>query len=196
MNTTNDCNLSRRGIFRLGGIVGGLLLPFAGGKVLRLADSAAAAAVPVIQSDVAVSPLVQRFRDEALKLFEIKKACGVVEIAPGGAHYNQSQIMEEAAKAVIAQPVRDFGDLRGLAEVAWLGAPKEELWEGPFGYTGKIYQLDSPPVRYGWAPRTWDWSVAANAALIEGVLELTNGNRFDPRLAHDQWREPRSHAAA
>ncbi len=192
---TNDSNLSRRGIFRLGGIAGGLLLPFAGSKVLRLADSAAAAAVPVVQCDVQVSPLVQRFRDEALKFFEFKKAHDNSSL-PQSAHTIQSQIMEEAAKAVIAQPVRDFGDLRGLAEVAWLGAPKEELWEGPFGYTGKIYHLNSPPVRYGFAPRTWDWSVAANAALIEGVLELTNGNRFDPRLAHDEWQAKRSHAAA
>ena len=192
----NDPHLSRRGIFRLGGIAGGLLLPFAGGKVLRLADSAAAAAVPVIQSDVPVSPLVQRFRDEAWKMFEVKKTHDN-SVSHQSAHYIQSQVMEEAAKAVIAQPVRDFGDLRGLAEVAWLGAPKEELWEGPFRYTGKIYRLSSPPARYGWgAPHGRDWSVAANAALIEGVLELTNGSRFDPGIAHDQWREPRSHAAA
>ena len=192
MSDTSE--LSRRGLFRLGGLAGGLLLPFAGGKVLRLADTAAAASLPVALSAFPVSPSLQRFYDEARALFEVKTSNDNSQ-AHQRAHIEQAEALSIAAKAVICEPVRDFGDLRGLAEVAWLGAPKEELWEGRFGYTGKIYQLDSPPAKWGW-PRRWDWSFAASAALIEGVISLTNGDRYDPSIAHDIWRGKQSHEAA
>lgn len=178
--------VSRRSLMRLVGLGGGLLLPFSGGGVLRLADTAAAAALPVSTSPFPVSPLVQRFREEARALFEIKLT-NDNSLAHQNAHIAQAQELSEAAKAVIAQPVRNFADLRGLAEVAWLGAPKEELWEGRFHYTSKLYQLGSPPARHGWS-RQWDWAVFASAALIEGVLTLTNGERFDPSFAAERAR--------
>jgi hypothetical protein len=180
--------LSRRGVFRLGGLAGGLLLPFAGGKALSFVDMTEAAKFDVANAAFPVSRELAVFRHAAE---------GIVEWCNIGAAKNakmpvtkfivQLRAREEArntaAHAIWSRPVQTWGDVADLAEVAWQYALKEEdfganrLGRNP---TGRLQQIDSR-----FTAETGDVRLAEHAAamLIEGVLTLSAGRRYDPRIA-------------
>lgn len=101
------------------------------------------------------------------------------------------------AHKVLSRPVQSWGDVAEIAEIAWTVAPKvgdrldAKGEPAPLGttpalrrYAGRTREL---PTNYDYID---DFAIAANAALIDGVLTMAAGKRFDPYYDFDQrWSE-------
>lgn len=185
-------NISRRSLLRLSGyLTGGLVLPFAGTKALALINPADAEAIAVRPTTMPVSNDLLQFRSltrEYIRIrhdtwedwhtgarsWESQQAAVDESITPAVRHY------EAAAMAIVARPVTSWADIGELAEIAWAVAPKdmcpvrERSGELQRGY----WRRRDPSNPYVWDHHD-DLRLSAQAALIEGVLAMTGGHRFD-----------------
>lgn len=188
-------DLSRRSILR-GGLrtalgVGGIMLPFAGTKALTFAEPAAAADLAVIETSFPLSRDLIRYR---AMLREHEEWRLDATIARCFSHEPPSLLAEEVglrrrvyedqAKTIMARPVHSWGDVAELAEIAWQAAPKRQELIGP--------DSDRTCLARGFWNRCEfieDFGMVANAALIEAVLTMSGGQRYDPTAAfNDRWR--------
>jgi hypothetical protein len=82
-----------------------------------------------------------------------------------------------------ARPATSWGHVVELAEIAWHFALKEESIDadGRCAYTDRL--AAKPRFAKG---REECWIMRANAALIEAVLALGGGERFDHNVEHDR----------
>lgn len=206
MSKANEADSTRRGFLRLGsmlsgGAAAGLLVPWAGGKVLTLAEPAKAADLAVKAGAFPTSPLFQTFQSEAHELEERMRgyALGTLQYEPNGFARlvaEQRYKMQDTARPVWERGVETWSDLADIAEIAFLAAPKELTWDNReaysegASYTGTIVRHSTPEDRHVQATYDLDkrWYWAANAALIEGVLKLTGRTAYCPSIAHDEWR--------
>jgi len=88
------------------------------------------------------------------------------------------------ADVLARRPAASWGHVVELAEVAWHFAVKEEIIDdnGCSVYTGRL--ASRPRLTKG----EDCWRMRANAALIEAVLKLGGGERFDHNVEHDRRR--------
>ena len=140
---------------------GGLLLPWSGKGALALpADLGEAAKLPVTAAPMP-------FSAEALHLREIRRAMAAVPVPtnhPGGPGCPWYEISTKeylpAETRLARRPVRSWTDCVELAETIWAFRQKDEhnkLYTGQPGYEAHLI-----------------------SALVEGVLNLGGGERFDP----------------
>lgn len=213
-------NYSRRSLLRMGGIMsGGLILPWAGSKALALAEPAAAADLAVVETVFPVSTelrslrsmirehadwrleatIAQHHKDERdLALFAARARAGLEQetcFRTGLPLHDEVgrrvDAYEAHAAQILERPVRSWGDVAEIAEIAWSVAPKVgDRWDGgpeaPVGTVPALLRKNA--TRH---PRYQsDISLAANAALIEGVLTMAGGERYDPLYDFDRrWSE-------
>lgn len=185
-------DFSRRSILR-GGLrtalgAGGLMLPFAGSKALTFAEPAAAAELAVIQTSFPVSADLVRYR---AMLREHEEWRLEATIARAFSHEPPAVLAEEVgqrrslyegqAGAIMARPVQSWGDVAELAEIAWEAAPKHRVWSGPDPDETRLATGHWNYGRY-----VEDFSMIANAALIEAVLSMSGGERYDPTAAFNE----------
>lgn len=191
-------NLSRRSLLRLGGLVsGGLILPWSGSKVLALAEPATAADLAVTSTEFPVSNEMIAYRAMMREHASWRLAATISARRadtlnrPGDTLPEEvrrrTKLHERYAAEIFQRPVRSWSDVAALAEIAWAAAPKA----GPYNVE-KFEPLYNPPrlartyvdtdmgYRGGDGTFVRDFSLSANAALIEGVLAMTGGERFDP----------------
>jgi len=203
---SDEQNLSRRGILRLGSIAGGLLLPFAGGQALSLVDRKSAADLAVKRQAFSMSPQMAQFWGAAEELACSGKPFYTGDDLRGGAlsTYDTDMLvrkalrqkMEDAAAALWAQPCVSWRDVAERAEIAWTAAPKEQTWSPveaglyePQRFTGRLLHGQRDPRTPSHTNEFWAWGefpVNASAALIEGVLSMTHGRRFSPCIEGDR----------
>jgi hypothetical protein len=171
---------------------GGLLLPWSGKGALALpADLGKAASLPVT---AAALP----FSAECLQLREIKRAlaalpanCDLYRGFPGAKapwYDTMSNEYHPVYARLTRRPVRSWTDCVELAEAIWAFWEKDN--RDGFCVGPRIAKLSVDPrhAHIGYHQRE------AIAALVEGVLALGGGERFDPRLGprNPDEREPRS----
>lgn len=157
---------------------GGVLLPLAGKGALALpADLGKAAALPLTAAPMPFSP-------ECLQLREIKRALHALPqtYEPDGGAWRCMMVGEykPAVNRLCARPVRSWADCVELAETIWAFWEKQHR-DGD--YVGPpIPKLMSEPTSatVGYHQRH------AIVALVEGVLTLGGGERFDPRMREDE----------
>jgi hypothetical protein len=159
---------------------GGLLLPFAGKGALALpADLGKAASLPVT-----AAPLP--FSAECLQLREIKRALAAlpancdIDLGLPGAKAPWYETMQNEYLPIEARlarrPVRSWTDCVELAEAIWAFWEKEHrdgYYVGP--------RTDKLSVNPRHASTAGYHNSDAIVALVEGVLALGGGERFDPR---------------
>jgi hypothetical protein len=155
---------------------GAVLLPWDGKGALAFpADLGKAASLPLTPAPLPLSP-------ECLQLREIKRALAALDQRTcGGVNGPWHRMMvneyHPAADRLCARPVRNWADCVELAETIWSFWQKE-FRDGP--YVGpKIDKLSVDPANasVGYHQRH------AVVALVEGVLALGDGERFDPMIA-------------
>jgi hypothetical protein len=166
---------------------GGLLLPWSGKGALALpADLGKAAALPVTAAPLMFSP-------ECLQLREIKRALAALPVNcdnlggfPGAKTPWYDTMTNEYGPTetrLVRRPVRSWTDCVELAEVIW-GFWEKEHRDGY--YVGPPFaKLSVNPglTSIGYHQRE------AIAALVEGVLALGGGERFDPRIKRHEDQE-------
>lgn len=202
----NQETLSRRGILRLGSLLGagasaGLLLPWGGGKVVALTSAEAAADIPAVLKPFPTSKAFDGFMNKAHALEHIKRHPELDDAqhrhTDRSLHYRTAVEMGDAAIRVAARPAQTWGDIVELAQIAYVAAPKEEIWDqhlfnSPHFYTGRLWNHASPsrPELQIQSKQRWlrqhDWYTFANAALIEGVLHLAGRQGYDPSIAAER----------
>lgn len=193
-------NISRRSLLRLSGyLTGGLVLPLVGTQALALVNPGQTESVAVAPVAMPVSNELVKFRSHArvfanlrrqtwakyrhsLPQFRSEQEIVDTIIKP------ESRRVEAQAAVILARPVTSWADVGELAEIAWLAAQKDDCPVGP--RTGQLK-------RGIWRRRGSDpydfvhedvLSLNATAALIEAVLTMTGGQRFD------MYAEDRSNA--
>jgi hypothetical protein len=146
---------------------GGLLLPWAGKGALALPVGLGEAA----QLPVTAAPLP--FSAECLHLREIKRALAALpNVYDGRWGRMMASEYRPASERLRARPVRSWTDCVELAETIWAFWGKDTRdWDG----------LDRPTDKLSAKPLNID--AAPVVALVEGVLALGGGERFDPRTA-------------
>jgi hypothetical protein len=164
----------------------GLLLPFAGKGALALpADLGKAAQLPVTAAPMPFSTECLELRQMRRQLLDCRLRQSQDRQPHDDYHRDWHAVMDRygATTAVLAgRPATSWGHVVELAEIAWHFAPKEEIInaDGCSVYTGRI------ATRPHLAKGEDCWRMRANAALIEAVLALGGGERFDHDLEHER----------
>jgi hypothetical protein len=166
---------------------GGLLLPLQGkGAVALAADLGEAARLPV-----SVAPLP--FSKQALHLREINRAlhrCHLANHSEARQREWRSLMVDEygpTAHAIAGREKPTWSDCVELAEIIWRGLPKETRvaddappdWQYEVE-TGALCMSDETRMHSDQFRSGCHWSRAAIIALVEAVLILGKGERFDP----------------
>ena len=159
---------------------GGLLLPMSGTGALALPDLSGAERLPVRAVPLPLS-------SEALELRQIRRQLFGLHLQPGNTR-DWRTVMDHYGAGVCAlasRPSTTWAQVVELAEAAWHMAPKEEVFVDArrwcTAYTGRL------ATKAGYAGERGEcWRMRMNAALIEGVLSLGNGERFDHRIERDR----------
>lgn len=193
-------NTDRRGFLR-GGLraalgTGGLLLPWQGDGALALPDTDQAAKLRVVAASLPVSAEcleMRAIKREMTQSSEMQERLGIDGSQKWWrALYDRHELL---AERLYSRPVKTWGQVAEFAEIAWFRTPKEEIKVGPpdrrFGaYTGQLAR--DPRQLFG---GHWEYyseaGLCAHVALIEGVLTLAGGERFDPRVERNHVRDVR-----
>ena len=175
---------NRRQFF--GTLARALILPIAGTGAVSFADPNKAAALPVTAT-------AMPFSADCLELRRIKRTLAALDHSSGGPTGIESpwyQIMTNEYHPVkmrrSTRPAKTWTDCVELAEIIWTAWEKEHrdgYYEGP-----EIATLAVHPNRVG--PGSFHCRHAI-AALVEGVLALGGGERFDPRIGEPITLETR-----
>lgn len=196
-------NLSRRSMLRIGGLMsGGLLLPWAGGKALALADPAAAADVALVTADFPASPDLIQYRQLMREHAAWRLNQAITKWYPRNRVETDQQLADAVrehglrhkgvAAQIWSQPARTWGDVVARAEIAWSAAPKVRYYDGrPSDPEPELQTMADQPRAHVYLTT---FSLAANAALIESVLTMAGGERYDP--FHDFDRQWTAHRLA
>jgi hypothetical protein len=188
MNRETEIFAGRRSFLSLtGALTGGLMLPWAGGKALSLADPAAAAQVAVVPTALPTSELLLKFRAAMMAWATSPENPGDHSGPSSGTPWWQNQAAAKAAaEAVWATPVKTWSDVAARAEIAWSFAQKRtDKSNGFWNRTGQLLKDDDED-QYRMYPGV---TVRANAELIEAVQALAGGERIDIHVERDRWRE-------
>jgi hypothetical protein len=162
---------------------GSLLLPLAGKGALALpADLGPAAHLPVSERALPLPPA-------CLELRRIKYVLAHVHAEPHSRDRSLrwkilAERYESIARDLASKPAASWSDCVALAEIAWHMTTKEEI-EGPDGfpvYTGELEIGRQEAIRNPWAAPCSAWWHHVQVALIEAVLSLGGGERFDPKI--------------
>jgi hypothetical protein len=156
---------------------GGLLMPLAGKGVLALpADLGAAASLPVKAAPLPISP-------EGLKLRELRRIVHAVHLespsTEARARKYRSLMVKNyrpLADSIAERSEPTWSDCVELAEICWQAMAKEwrtATHDRDGGYTGALH-----PSPHNHAPGD---AHKAMITLVEAVLTLGNGERFDVR---------------
>ena len=170
----------------LGGASSGLLLPWQGRGGLILPDKAAVAKLPVIVGDLPVSAecaalrqlrremVVERCPWQGVPVRELDDPIKTAEReANRRRHWEFRARHEELTRAMYARPATTWSDCVALAEIAWHWAIKDGNELSCYRGTGRLSLHVPKNDLYG----------AATAYLVDAVLSLGGGERFDPHLA-------------
>jgi hypothetical protein len=182
-------NLSRRSLLRLSGyLTGGLVLPLAGTKALALVNPGQAETVAVTPVAMPVSDDLATFRALAREYSDLryetwyggKRPRGITDQEIVDTILSPSRRRVDSQAAMILQrSAPSWGDVGELAEIAWLAAPKDDCpIRRPSGQLKRGFWRRSGPEPHDFVHED-DLSLSANAALIEAVLTLTGGQRFN-----------------
>jgi hypothetical protein len=162
---------------------GGVLLPLAGKGTLAISEPAKAAQIPVSAAPMPWSP-------ECLELRQLKQRMLKHQVAKYSGHYGRDHERActawrllmcdygDVAETIAARPNPTWRDATELAEIAWHMAHKQRTkgdWHGEF--TGRLSLIDDGSSRDPAAR----WLRQVHIALVETVLTLGGGERFDPR---------------
>lgn len=167
---------------------GGLLLPWQGGGALALPDLAETARVPVSLGPLPVIPEcleLRRIKEKLLERHLMRDKGGIDESQRIWRSLHEEH--ERVAHSLYSKRVTSWSEVVAMAEIAWCYMPKEEnrYFYGE-GYTGRLakgYPKDQPrAVSWVWGVAAQDCAIRANANLIEAVLSLGGGERFDPKM--------------
>lgn len=171
----------------------GLLLPWAGKGALAIPDLGKAASLPVAAAKLPLSR-------EALLLRNIRRQLHDLR----GKEHSKARSEEWRALVVdhyrpVAARVAEreeptFADCVELAEIIWRGLAKEEREQSDgddWSYlvpTGalSIAAGDTRMAGSGFTSSAY-WCREAIVALVEAVLTLGDGERFDPNTAQGHW---------
>ena len=168
---------------------GGLLLPSIGNGALALPlDLGEAARLPLVPAALPVSPEALRLREILAGLHAKYLRSRYVEHDPlDHAHWYLTKRDEyrPLAATIAARPNPTWQDVVEMAEVLWTSLPKQDRSvpvrgapnEWCFETTGAIC-VEGDGTRFRGA--AWQTS-AIIAALVEAILTLGNGQRFDPQ---------------
>jgi hypothetical protein len=156
------------------------LLPWAGkGAIALPTDLGQAARLPVT---AAALP----FSREGLQLRELRRAlhrCHVAENSEARSREWRSLAADHyrpMAHRIAARPQPTWADCVELAEICWQALDKEMVKEeGRETGALSVRQGDFGPGAY--------WCREAIVALVEAVLTLGNGERFDPKTQQGHW---------
>ena len=175
----------------LKGLTGGALLPLAGGGAVSLTDPAAAAALPATLGPMQLSR-------EALQLRELRRELHRLYMRPHSEARDMRwrALMTEhyrpTADAIASRPNPTWADCVELAEAIWQTLQKEHAYyrrrDGEVGYRetgalavpllhadGNLYSF----IGHGFSNSAY-WCAPQIVALVEAVLTLGKGERFDP----------------
>lgn len=147
---------------------GGLLLPFRGAGALEL--DLTAPHVPVSAVPLPVSSTTLELRRIKHALHEIRQRQVCRDGSLSDEWRETVRAYDAEAELLLSRPVRSWADCVELAEVCW-----HTHWKG-WDENGRVRL----------APR-WPDCIAERAriSLIEGVLSLGGGQRFDPNHVED-----------
>jgi hypothetical protein len=179
-NTTPAAGLDRRGLLR-GGLqaalvgAGGLLLPWKGGGALALPDLAEAARVPVTLAPFPVSAELLELRRLKRRLVELKAVPTQHALEDHFARHESDRAAMRwfevmygeywpIAQSIAERPVASWGQCVELAEIVW---DRKKKW--------RIDNNVRKPHHHGDTDHIL-------ATLVDGVLTLGGGERFDPRM--------------
>ena len=158
-----------------------MILPWAGKGALALpAYLGKAAQLPLTAAPLPFSP-------ECLQLRQIKRALNAIppEASRGhpfpGGPWRVMMINEygPAKEQLVRRPVRSWTDCVELAENIWAFWAKEHRDGYCIGPLTSKLSVDAGNASIGYHQRH------AIAALVEGVVTLGGGERFDPRMRED-----------
>lgn len=172
---------SRRSLLRngarvaLGSLGAGVLLPWSGTKALTIVDAGAVTA--------AIAPMP--FSEECLRLRAIKREFVAVPSHPHSMLHARWWELNDAYQAsldtLLARPATSWGHCVELAEVAWHYSPK--IWEQDCRLTRRLVGSDG--IRRneaaGYAAQN-SIGMRVVPALIESVLSMGSGERYDPKI--------------
>jgi hypothetical protein len=153
-----------------------LLLPWRGSGALALTNADAVADLPATLRPLPVS-------SGALALREIKQQLWACHVQPHS-HARSLEWTElmagyvAGAEALAARPAASWSDCVELAEIAWHLSPKESQTTPERGHQW-IPRLSTNGRDQSYVTRS---SQRVNVALIEAVLTLGGGERFDPKV--------------
>lgn len=182
-------NVSRRSLLRLSGyLTGGLVLPIAGTKALALVNPGQAESVAVAPVAMPVSNELATFRAIAREYSDLRYETWYGGNRPRGMTDQEivdtilvpsRRRVDSQAAVIMQRPAPSWGDVGELAEIAWLAAPKDDCPTCPrSGQLKRGHWRRSGPEPHDFVHED-DLSLSANAALIEAVLAITGGQRFD-----------------
>jgi prolyl oligopeptidase PreP (S9A serine peptidase family) len=158
-----------------------------GRRLFSFPNVAALPDIPVIAKGFAPSA-------ECLELRQIKRELTASHLAQEQLGYEESNRRwaalwhrhDAVAQVLYDRPVRTWSQVSEFAEIAWLHAQKEEEEMGDPSWrysvnTGRLARKTESNSNWrGWS--SCSSATASYAALIEGVLTLTGGERYDPRV--------------
>ena len=162
-----------------------LLLPMTGTAAVSFVDPSKAAALPVKAVPLPVSP-------ECLELRRIKRALAALPVncdvgfagMRGPWHTIRTTEYAPVRDRLVARPVASWADLVGLAELIWADWRKQDRDGWSVGPPTATLSVDR---------RDWGGCGVhdrdAIAALVEGVLTLGKGERYDPQLERDRSQQ-------
>ena len=165
---------------------GGLLLPWGGKGALALpTDLGKAAQLPVTAAPMPFSTECLELRQLRRQLLDCRLRQSQDRQPLDDYQRDWRTVMDHygaTAGVLSRRPATSWGHVVELAEIAWHFAPKEEIADsdGCLVYTGRL--AGKPRFTKG----EDCWRMRANAALIEAVLNLGGGERFDQDMEHDR----------
>ena len=169
---------------------GSILLPMRG-QAFAFAEPAALPDVPIVTGAFVPSVELQQLR----RIIERQRVAGELRIDAEGmppTHRGREWVRcqneyERLAATVIERFPQSWADIAEVAEIAWRAHPK--AWLGPmpgksFGMMCLDGMLPGPSGFNG--PYCRELLPRATSAMIEGILNLTAGQRNDPAFPADE----------
>jgi hypothetical protein len=172
---------------------GGLLLPLGGRSAVAFVEPEAVAKTPVKMSPLPMTPEGLRLRELRRILHHLNRE----EHSPERTREWRSLMVEHyrpTCLQIASRTQPTWADCVELAEIIWSGLAKEWEATGRGGYreTGALFVPALDGTREGGADRFTSgayWCAPAIVALVEAVLALGGGERFDQHTPEGAWSD-------